>query len=107
MEDNKVADGQITASSEWTSSRYHGVKNARLNRPAQLPHSVGAWCAEGYKDNQWIQVDLMIPTWVTGVMLQGRKDTDQWVTEYKVEYSIDGQNWTYVQSNGDHEEMVS
>ena len=107
MEDNKIADGQIIASSEWSSSRYHGVKNARLNGPAQLPDSVGAWCAAGRKDNQWIQVDLMIPTWITGVMTQGREDTSEWVKQYKVEYSSNGQNWTYVQSYDDHKEKVS
>ena len=108
MEDNKIADDQITASSQWLeSSKYHGPDNARLNRPAQSG-SIGAWCT-GWPDlHQWIQVDLMLPTWVTGVMIQGRQDHPQWVTEYKVEYSSDGQNWTYVQSRKElHEGKVS
>ena len=109
MEDNKIADDQLTASSEWSSTRYHGVKNARLNRPSQ-PDSTGAWCAAGeglYGVGQWVQVDLRTPTWITGVRLQVREDLFQFVTQYKVEYSSNMQNWMYVQSSGDQEAMVS
>ena len=109
MEDNKIADDQITASSEWSSSTYHGANNARLNRPSQ-PGSIGAWCAGGFNlfnVNEWIQVDLKTPTWITGVRIQVREDLLQWVTSYKVEYSSNMQTWVYVQSSGDQEEMVS
>ena len=105
MEDRRILDSQITASSEFFDGNYHGANNARLNRPAF--HTRGGWVAETNDLNQWIQVDLIIPTWVTGVMIQGREDFDQWVTEYKVEYSSDGQNWVYVQSIDDQEGMVS
>ena len=105
MEDRRISDSQIIASSEYFDGNYHGANNARLNRPAM--HTRGGWVAETEDLNQWIQVDLMISTWVTGVKIQGREDWDQWVTEYKVEYSSDGQNWMHVQSNGDREVMVS
>ena len=37
--------------------------------------------------NQWIQVDLGKPTYVYGVLMQGRQDeSNQWVTKYKVQY---------------------
>ena len=45
----------------------------------------------------------MTSKWVAGVMIQGREDADQWVTQYKVEYRSDGQNWMYVQSHGNQE----
>ena len=67
----------------------------------------GGWVAGTVDLHQWIQVDLMILTWVTGVMIQGREDHPHWVTEYKVDYSSDVQNWMHVLSNGDQEEMVS
>ena len=107
MEGNMIADDQITASSEWYGSRPvdHGANNARLNRPSQFG-SVGAWCSLTKDLNQWIQVDLVLPTWVTGVLTQGREDQSDWVTEYKVEYSSSGQNWMYVQYNDDHEGTV-
>ena len=106
MEDRKIADDQITASSEWSCpqaecSAYHGANNARLNRPAQ-PGTAGGWYTQTDDFNQWIQVNLMIPTWVSGVKTQGREDWhNAWVTEYKVEYSSDGQNWNFVQSNNE------
>ena len=109
MEDNITANDQITASSEWScpsNSYYHGVNNSRLNRPSQSA-TTGAWSALTNDLNQWIQVNLMVPTWVTGIKIQGREDSNQWVTKYKVEYSSNGQNWTYVQSKGDHEGKVS
>ena len=109
MEDNKIADDQITASSEWSSDKYHGANNARLNRPSQ-PGSVGAWCAgifSLFNLDEWIQVDLRTLTWITGVRIQVREDISQWVTRYKVEYSSNMQTWMYVQSNGDQEGMVS
>ena len=107
MEDNIIADDQITASSVWPDNEYdHGASNARLNRPYQAG-TTGAWSAATNDLNQWIQVDFMTPTWVAGVMIQGRESLAQWVTEFKVEYSSDGQNWMYVKSNEDHEEKVS
>ena len=109
MQDNRISDDQITASSMWSRKYeyYHGATNARLNRPSQSG-TTGAWSALTNDLNQWIQVHLMTPTWVAGVLIQGRQDVNQWVTEYKVEYSNDGQNWMYVlRSNSDQEGMVS
>ena len=110
MEDKKIADDQITASSEWfdgVNSVYHGANNARLNRPSQ-PGSAGGWYAQTDDLSQWMQVDLIIIIWVTGVKTQGREDWyNAWITEYKVEYSSDGQNWMFIQSNNNRDENVS
>ena len=107
MEDGRIADDKITASSTYSPS--HSTSNARLNRPAQMQGSlntIGAWTAKTNDQNQWIEVYLITPTWVTGVIMQGREDyISQRVTEYKVEYSSDRQNWIYV--NGDQGDMVS
>ena len=117
MEDGRIADSQITASSEYDDSRpkhktYHGANNARLNRRPQSVGNVyttGAWCA-GKKDvNQWIQVEFTIPTWVTGVLIQGRQGPvhHQWVTKYKVYYRSNKENWIYVQNNDNQDAIVS
>ena len=56
--------------------------------------------------DQWIQVDLGELQAVSGIIMQGRANYNQWVTEYQVEYSTDGSTWQYVQDeNG--EDMVS
>ena len=110
MKDNRIADNQITASSEFhdglVTYPYHGAKNARLNRLAQQG-TTGAWSAELGDLNPWIQVDLLTSKWVSGVKIQGRQDVYQWVTKYNVEYSSDGQTWMYVQSKGDQGGVVS
>ena len=77
MEDSRIADNQITASSEYNS--YH-ASNARLNSPSP------AWFPTTDDLTPWIQVDLGVAKKVSGVVLQGRQDGDQWVTHYKVQY---------------------
>ena len=100
MEDGRIQDSQITASSVYVSaSAYaHGAKHARLNHvvAGTIP---GAWvAADGNKNvSQWIQVDLGVPRLVSGMVVQGRDTHDQWVTKYNVEYSHDGNSWQYVQ----------
>ena len=111
MEDGRIANSQITASSEYqdNTTTYHGAHNARLNRPAQTVDNlwtVGAWCAGNANLNSWIQVEFTKPTWVTGVLIQGREDRDQWVTKYKVEYSSEEENWVFVQRS-DNQDAVS
>ncbi len=95
MEDGRITDDQITASSQWGNVGTLSPRLARLNRLAQSGTG-GAWCSNGNSANQWIQVNLGNITMVTGVMLQGRQDYGQWVTEYKVQYGNDGENWNYV-----------
>ena len=36
----------------------------------------------------------MVPTNLTGVMTRGRNDANEWVKEYKLEYSVDGTSFS-------------
>lgn len=54
----------------------------------------GAWIAKTSDKGQWIQVDLGEIKEVTKVGMQGRQDYPQWVTRYRVSYSIHGQHFT-------------
>ena len=54
----------------------------------------GAWSAKTNDKAQWIQVNLGKIMEVTKVGMQGRQDSAQWVTKYKVSYSKDGQHFT-------------
>lgn len=38
---------------------------------------------------------------VTGVITQGRGDGSEWVSEYLVSYSPDGEKWSYVTDNSE------
>ena len=105
MEDRRITDSQIMASSEWDGN--HAPKYARLNRPKQSP-TKGSWSAKTNDENQWIQADLRVRTQVTGIMTQGRNaySPSQWVTAYKVQYGDDGVNWQYVLTANGQDEQV-
>ena len=47
-------------------------------------------------EHPWLQISLYRQTPITGVILQGREDEDQWVTSYKVQTSLDDSWWDYV-----------
>ena len=86
VDHGNISDAQITAStSKGTAYPYLG----RLN-------SSTYWAADVANQNQWIQVALYSKTEVTGVIVQGRHDADEWITLYKVAYSLDGPTWEFV-----------
>ena len=97
MENSTLNDAQITASSSKdTAYPYRG----RL-------HSANYWSANTADENQWIEVAFYSKTKVTGVILQGRSDADEWVTRYKVTYSLDGSTWDSVVDDNNTVEVKS
>ncbi|KAL9958858.1 hypothetical protein ACROYT_G035929 [Oculina patagonica] len=92
MASGKITDGQVTASSEYSS--HYAAKNGRLQ--------IGtAWSADTNDANQWMQIDLGVdyPT-VTRVVTQGSSEFSEWVTEYKLQYSNDGGKFQYYAEGG-------
>ena len=87
MESSVISDTQITSSSE--SSDTSTAIYARLNTD-------GAWIAGVNDTNQWVEVNLYRQTVITGVTMQGNPSSDEWVTRYKVEFSLDHAMWEYV-----------
>ncbi|XP_072017483.1 uncharacterized protein, partial [Amphiura filiformis] len=108
MEDKRIDNGQITASSVWSSG--HGPQNARLNH--QESHGevlvVGSWVAANTDVNPWIQVNMRAIMWVSGVMIQGRNSPTlfQWVTKFKVAYNMYGSEWKQVKTSDNQEDLV-
>ncbi|XP_038047500.1 lactadherin-like [Patiria miniata] len=94
MEDGRIPDESITASSVWKNQADHGPLKARL----YTQEYAAAWCYGGYEDSPWIQVDFNGTATITGLITQGRGDSeyDQRVTEYQVSYSDDAQSWDHV-----------
>ena len=73
---------------KWDSNL--GPTNARLNRPSG-GGTIGAWSSKVSDTSQWIQVAFLEVTRITKIATQGRYDHyDQWVTKFKVSYSLDG-----------------
>ena len=83
-------DNKITASSEYNEN--HSVKGCKLNKVMKNGHA-SAWCAASSDcENPWIQVDLGSEYWINAVSLQGREDCEQWVTQFRIRYSLTNEN---------------
>ena len=92
MEDRRIPDSQINASSESTDGQ---SSKARLDRALSTKISWSAAVIDAY---QWIQVDFGVSKMVSGIVLQGRDESDNhhWVTKYQVNYSVDAISWMWV-----------
>ncbi|XP_071801474.1 retinoschisin-like [Asterias amurensis] len=91
LEDGSIPDESLSASSSWEPHGYHTDTSTpaggRLNKIPPDANIIGAWHPKVADTNQWIQVDLGNPTYVTGVLTQGRHAINsQWVTKYKVQF---------------------
>ena len=81
---------KMTASSEYNKD--HSVKGSNLNKIMKGGHA-SAWCAADKDlENPWIQVDLGSEYWINAVSLQGRGDSAQWVTQFRIRYSLTDEN---------------
>lgn len=85
MENGRISDGQITASSQYNEG--HRAAKGRLNSMA----TPGAWVSGANNLNQWLQVDFQRCTIITGISTQGRRDYTQYVKTYTIS-SSDGEN---------------
>ena len=99
MKSGDIYDRQITASSEWDSN--HAAIQGRLFFLAGSGKQ-GSWSARHNNLDQWLQIDLLDQiTKVTAVSTQGRNAYSQWVTKYKLQYSVDGVNFQYYTEVGE------
>ena len=60
----------------------------------------GGWTAETKNEDQYLTIDLVNLTSVTGVGTQGRYDTQEYTLKYKLQHSQDGDNWETYMENG-------
>ncbi|XP_071801416.1 retinoschisin-like [Asterias amurensis] len=86
LEDGSIPDESLSASSNWNNTEKSTPADGRLNKIPLTGGIIGAWCPSAAGTNQWIQVDLDNPTYVTGVLTQGRYGRSQCVTKYKVQF---------------------
>ena len=100
MADGRIKDSQITTSSILKGRSTHGWQ-ARLNQ--NIP-PWGAWCPDnsGGKKNennydQYIQIDLLNLTKITGIATQGRASFNgrEHAKDYKISCRRDGGVWNF------------
>jgi len=51
--------------------------------------------------SSWIQVNLIQIKKVTGIVIQGCPQNDNWITKFKIQHSIDGLTWTDYTADGE------
>ena len=97
MESGEIEDYQITASHALYNSAHYQAKNARLN----LGSPGGAWCSEGISEehDQYIQIDLLKNTKITGIAIQPRQKSTEYVEKFQVLYKRDGEGETFRRYN--------
>ena len=86
IESGNLTGDQLTASSLYKG---FGAANAVLNQE-------GAWVPAANDHHQWLQINLHRQVFVSGVVIQGRPDIEEWVTRYYVECALDGVSWENV-----------
>jgi len=79
-----------------TSNRYNGNRGdygkGQMFRSSLYFEGDPSYCGHRRTDD-YIEYDMGEPTWVTGVQTRGRKNHDQWVTKYKIQYTEDSKTW--------------
>ncbi|XP_038670787.1 EGF-like repeat and discoidin I-like domain-containing protein 3 isoform X2 [Scyliorhinus canicula] len=99
MKSRFIRNNQITASSTY---KMWGIDVftwapclARLDKQGKT----NAWTAELSNKSQWLQIDLLMPKKVTGIITQGAKDfgVAQYVESFKIAYSDDRESWSIYQ----------
>ncbi|XP_049325040.1 EGF-like repeat and discoidin I-like domain-containing protein 3 isoform X1 [Astyanax mexicanus] len=108
MKTGHIQDDQISSSSvhqtlninmfSWQPSK------ARLDKQGK----VNAWTPAQNDQSQWLQVDLLLPTKVTGIITQGAKDFGhvQFVGSFKLGFSNDGEKWSIYQDESQHRDKI-
>ena len=73
------------------------IEQWRLHAPSgSMLDSEQSWAAGSNVADQWMQIDLGALKAVTGVITQGKENSNQWVTGYTVSTSVDNSTWTSV-----------
>ena len=97
MENNKIPNGAVTASSSWGLE--YEPWQARLNNIARSG-STGSWSTRLNAIEQYLQIDLGKERVVNKIATQGRPSSDQWVTSFKLLFRSDGAKWNEYQNDG-------
>jgi len=84
----------------------HSASSVFANDRPSFGHNTGTidstqgWSAATNHTDQWYQIDCVVAVTIGGVLVQGRYNADQWVTEFQISHSIDGVQWLRLSRNG-------
>jgi len=100
LEDRKIEKDYLSASSFAGDINSNGPDNARLN------YKGSAWKAMNSIPGQWLQVQLKKALWVTGVAVQGDTGSNNWVTEFKVQFMGKDGSWHFTDGGATYQGSV-
>ncbi|KAM7540432.1 hypothetical protein Aperf_G00000023373 [Anoplocephala perfoliata] len=89
-----ITDSQISASSYMNEGGWAINGCAPTNARPFLLNGL-AWCPKYKSSTEWLQIDLGVRATITGVLIQGRGDGDEWVASYTLSFSDDGVFWRF------------
>ena len=93
MASGDISDDQITvSSSHYSNQQWQG----RLNN-----NNSYWWTENKTPSGDWIQVDLLNSTEVSGIITQGHPDVRQWVKKLQIQYGSSGDSLMYILPNND------
>ncbi|EGG24114.1 hypothetical protein DFA_06253 [Cavenderia fasciculata] len=102
-----------------TSSNYspnHTQYNIILNHtenPNNANDGTSGWSSSYVDQNQYIVLGGDVPKEIVAVATQGRGDFDQWITSYKIRWSLDNVSWfdynggQVINANNDRNSIVT
>jgi hypothetical protein len=90
--DKRTADAEISASSYWQSPSGDIDLKKEMWR-SRIDGQGISWCPDVDNTEQYLQWDFGRPMQITEVQTRGRQNEDQWVTKYRLTYSVDGTAW--------------
>ncbi|XP_065055664.1 uncharacterized protein LOC135684164 isoform X6 [Rhopilema esculentum] len=92
-----VRDYQLTSSS-YLSPEYAPAKG----RLGMQQGGANGWCADPRLNNvtQYLQVDFQKVQEVCRVGMQGHQNLRNWISHYKVSFSMDGRHWSIYKEGG-------
>uniref|UniRef100_UPI00398ED147 lactadherin-like isoform X4 n=1 Tax=Pristiophorus japonicus TaxID=55135 RepID=UPI00398ED147 len=101
MKSRLIGDKQITTSSTYKMWGIDAFTWAPCLARLDKKGKTNAWTAEVNNQSQWLQINLLVPKKITGIITQGAKDFGvlQYVESFKIAYSDDGLSWSIYQDN--------
>ena len=91
----KVTRAGVPENKRSYSTVYNNEKPGTGHARSTL-NSPQGWSAKHNSAGQWIQFDLGQQRLVAGTVIQPRRGNSQYVTQYTVSTSVDGNNWISV-----------
>nr|XP_054771989.1 lactadherin-like [Lytechinus pictus] len=90
VKDGRIPNSRLTSSSTWPRN------SVTMGRLDYIIYG-GAWIAGADDSDMWVKIDLGKPSYVAGVIVQGRYSSvyGQWVTSVYISHSLDDIDWVF------------